>query len=127
MQFLLDHNVPASVADILRERGHTCILLVDVLPAESTDPVVARVAEINDCILLTQDSDFRQIIKRIPNGSKATVKRLSRISLQCQSFNCAKRITLAMSFIEHEWELCQEAQDKRMFLFIGHHSMRTSR
>lgn len=59
MRFLLDHNVPASVAGVLRERGHICILLVDVLPTESTDPVVARVAEINDCILVTQDSDFR--------------------------------------------------------------------
>jgi predicted nuclease of predicted toxin-antitoxin system len=127
MRFLLDHNVPASVANVLRERGHTCILLVDVVPTDSTDPVVARVAEINDCILVTQDSDFRQIIKRIPDGAKSTVKRLSRISLQCQSFNCAKRIGLAMSFIEHEWELCQEARDKRMFLFIGHQSMRTSR
>jgi predicted nuclease of predicted toxin-antitoxin system len=127
MRFLLDHNVPASVADVLRERGHTCIFLVEVLPANSTDPVVARVAEINGCILVTQDSDFKQIIKRIPDGAKANLKKLSRISLQCQSFNCAERIRMAMSLIEHERAFCQKASDKRMFLFIGHQSMRTSR
>lgn len=127
MRFLLDHNVPASVADVLSCQGHTYVPLKDVLPEDSTDPIVARVAEIIDCILVTQDADFKQIVKRIPDGAKSTVKRLSRISLSCESFNCAKRMKLAMSFIEHEWNFCQSSSDKRMFIFIGHQSMRTSR
>lgn len=92
MRFLLDHCVPAGVASVLRDGGHEVLLLTDVLPQDSADPVVARIAEINDCVLITQDSDFNSLVKRIPNGAKNSVKRLSRISLQCASPKCARRI-----------------------------------
>jgi predicted nuclease of predicted toxin-antitoxin system len=119
--------MPASVANVLQTRGHECILLTDVLPPDSPDIVVAKIAELNDCILVTQDKDFKQIARRIPNGAKAGVSRLSRISLQCETPMCAARVEAAMSFIELEWEIAQASADKRMLIHIGTNSMRTSR
>ena len=127
VRFLLDHCIPASVAKVLTERGHTCLFLADVLPINSADIVVARAAEINDCVLVTQDNDFKHVIRKTPDGAKNSVKKLSRISLQCESFNCAKRVSLALSLIELEWSICQSSPDKRMFIHIGRNSMRTTR
>ena len=127
MRFLLDHCIPASVAKVLTEGGHTCLFLADVLPINSADIVVARAAEINDCVLVTQDNDFKQVIRKTPDGAKNSVKKLSRISLQCELFNCAKRLSLGLSLIELEWSICQSSSDKRMFIHIGRNSMRTTR
>jgi predicted nuclease of predicted toxin-antitoxin system len=127
VRFLLDHCIPASVANVLTERGHTCIFLAEVLPPDAPDIVVARAAEINDCVLITQDADFKQFIGKVPSGAKGGLRKLSRISLQCESFNCAKRILLAMSFIELEWSICQSSSDKRMFIHVGRNTMRTTR
>ena len=48
VRFLLDHNVMASAAGVLTDRGHTVLFLKDVLPTNATDQVVARVCELND-------------------------------------------------------------------------------
>ena len=119
--------MPASVATVLRERGHEVLILTEVLPQDSADPIVAKIAQLNGCVLVTQDSDFKQIVGRIPDGAKASVKQLSRISLQCESPKCANRIAAAASLIEFEWEICKKSSDPRMFLMIGKAVMRTSR
>lgn len=117
----------ASAADVLTERGHTVVFMKDVLPINAKDPEVARASEINGCILVSQDGDFKKIVKRIPDGAKTAIRRLSRITLQCKSPRCAKRLALAMVFIESEWEVAQSSSDPRMFLVIGDNAMRTSR
>lgn len=127
MKFLLDHNVPASVGRVLRERGNEVLFLTDVLPQDAADQIVAKVAEINGCVLITQDSDFNKIASRIPNGSKDRVKRLSRISLECETPKCESRIKDALSFIEFEWDISSQSTDPRMFLAISKNRMRTHR
>ena len=127
MKFLLDHCIPKAVANVLSERGHEVLSLTDVLPQNSPDPVVAKVAQLNRCVLVAQDRDFKKIVNRIPDGVKNNIKQLSRISLQCISPKCVIRISAAMSFVEFEWYNCQTASDPRMFITIGDKSMRTSR
>lgn len=46
-RFLTDHNVPDSVANMLRGRGHDVVLLRDIMAVDTTDPVVA-IAAIED-------------------------------------------------------------------------------
>ena len=75
MKFLLDHCVPASVGAVLRERGHDVVILTDVLPQDAADQIVAKVAELNDCVLVTHDSDFKKIANRIPDGAKDRVRK----------------------------------------------------
>ena len=75
MKFLLDHCVPASVGAVLRERGHEVVVLTEVLPQDAADQIVAMVAELNECVLVTQDSDFKKIANRIPDGAKDRVRK----------------------------------------------------
>jgi predicted nuclease of predicted toxin-antitoxin system len=90
VKFILDHCIPISVAAVLRDRGHDVILLSEILPTDSADTIVARVAQINDCILVTQDKDFRKIVTKIPDGVKSKIREIKpnfsgmRIAAMCE-------------------------------------------
>ena len=53
LQLLFDEPVPASVVDLLRERGHAVHLVADVLPADAPDALVAATAEQHGWVLVT--------------------------------------------------------------------------
>jgi predicted nuclease of predicted toxin-antitoxin system len=78
MRLLLDHNVPVSVAEVFRERGHAVLLVKDILPTNSSDQLVATVSEADGAILVSADHDFERIAPRIPKGHRARFRRLSR-------------------------------------------------
>ncbi len=119
--------MPKAVGDFLAERGHEVIFLTDVLPQDAPDQVVARVSEINGCILVTQDHDFKTIAPRVPNGARGQVRRLSRISFSCPTPNCIARARDAISLIEFEWDIAQKLDDNQMIIVIRSESMRTAR
>ncbi|HEX3666072.1 MAG TPA: DUF5615 family PIN-like protein [Rhizomicrobium sp.] len=118
MHFLLDHNVPDSVAAALIEFSHTVELVRKILPKDSADPVVATAAENIGAILVSVDKDFRNIAPRIPKGHRARFRKLSRISLDCSEYQAADRIRKLMRHIELAWEDAQEQPDKRMFFIV---------
>ena len=99
MQFLLDNNVPDSVALLLRESGHVVRLVREILLPDSPDPLVATVSEKNGWILVSSDHDFDRISPRIPRGSKKRFKRLSRVSLRCSEYQAAERLKRCMPHI----------------------------
>ncbi len=80
MHFLLDENVPNSVAAVLGGHGHEVSSVRDIMPVASPDPVVATVSEEMDAILVSHDKDFRSIAPRI-HVNRARFRRLSRIAL----------------------------------------------
>jgi predicted nuclease of predicted toxin-antitoxin system len=100
MHLLLDQNVANSVAVAFRERGHTVQLVREILPANSPDPLIAAVAELDSYVLVSHDRDFETIAPRIPRGSRARFRRLSRISLECSEAQAAQRIIQTMGYIE---------------------------
>jgi predicted nuclease of predicted toxin-antitoxin system len=61
LRFLLDENVPATLAKALRERGHDAAGLDVSLRAASDLSVLAAAAR-DDRILLTQDKDFGDLV-----------------------------------------------------------------
>ncbi len=61
MNFLLDANMPRSSAGLLRELGHECIDVRDVLPPGAEDKVVASYAQQHKQVLVTRDFDFADI------------------------------------------------------------------
>ncbi len=69
MRFLCDVHISIQLAKRLSEAGCDCVH-VNRLPERwhTTDQVVARIADLEDRILITKDSDFRDshIIKGIP-------------------------------------------------------------
>jgi predicted nuclease of predicted toxin-antitoxin system len=100
MRLLLDQNVADSVAAVFRELGHTVHLVRDILPADSPDPLIAAVAELDSYVLVSHDRDFETIAPRIPKGSRARFRKLSRISLECSEAQAALRIRQTMSYID---------------------------
>jgi predicted nuclease of predicted toxin-antitoxin system len=100
MLLLLDQNVADSVATVFREFGHTVHLVREILPADSPDPLIAAVAELDSYVLVSHDRDFEAIAPRIPKGSRARFRKLSRISLECNEAQAANRIRQTMSYIE---------------------------
>ena len=57
MRFLLDNDVPDVVARVLMEAGHDVLLLRNVMPKKSSDPVVLDYAAANRLLLITCNHD----------------------------------------------------------------------
>ena len=106
--------------------GHEVIFLRQELAPNSPDPLVAAVAEMNEAVLVSLDSDFRTLAPRAGVG-RQRFRRLSRIAIKCSEPQAANRIGAAMSLIEHEWNFAQKQSDKRMILEIGNSYMRLIR
>jgi predicted nuclease of predicted toxin-antitoxin system len=126
IKFFVDHCVPDAVGRALTAAGHEVILLRTQLAPNSPDPLVAAVAEMNDAVLVSLDSDFKSLAPRAGVG-KQRFRTLSRIGLKCSEPQAAKRITAALSLIEHEWDLAQRSGDKRMIIEIGQTAIRSIR
>jgi len=124
---MLDNNVPDSVGAVLREHGHVVIHVRDILPIDSSDPLVATVSEEDNAVLVSCDRDFKFIAPRIPKGKRSRFRKLSRISLECSEPQAAQRVQEAMSFIESEYQLAQTKPDKRMIIVIQTAGMKTLR
>lgn len=127
MRFLLDQNVPDSVAAVFKDRGHTVLYLRDVLATDSPDEVVAAFSEAEDAVLVSLDGDFRRIAPRIPDSQQRRFRRLSRIALRCNPIQAENRLSVAMSLIEAEYDIAQASHDPRMIVSIGNSFIRTER
>lgn len=127
MKFFADHCVTESVCRLLEGSGHEVIRLRDRLPPNSPDPVVAKISEQLDAILITHDGDFRKIAPRIPKGAKARFRKLSRIQLQCDYPRSEHRVAAALSLIEFEWTAAQSRTDKRLHMVIRKAGITTNR
>jgi len=110
--------VSESACKFLEARGHIVTRLRDVLPTDTPDPIVAKVAQDSDSILLTHDGDFKTVAPRIPKGSKARFKKLSRIHLACPQVRAAERLAAAIALVEFEWVAAQARPDKRLHVVV---------
>ncbi len=117
MRFFLDHNVPTSVAEALGAAGHEVIVLKDALAPNTPDPVVALAAAANEAILLSFDKDFRALAGRL-GVSHNRLRKLSRVQMRCKGPTGARRLTEALSLIQHEWDYAQSRSDKRIFVEV---------
>ncbi len=59
MNWLIDAQLPARLAQRLRERGEDAIHMLDLPDGNrTTDAVILAVAARHDCIVVTKDADF---------------------------------------------------------------------
>lgn len=69
MKFLIDAQLPATLAHVLQSGGHDAIH-VSALPAgnRTPDPEIARVADAEGRVVVTKDRDFREshLLARTP-------------------------------------------------------------
>ena len=127
MRFMLDENVPASVAEMLRGQGHEAEFIRDYVPPGSPDALVATVAQEIEAIFVTFDGDFERIAPRIPRGHRARFRRLSRVWLRCGEPQAARRLEQALSFIATEIELARRIGSGRAIIQVGKSFLRTER
>lgn len=123
--FFTDQNVPDSVGKVLLAAGHKVTRLRDVMATTTADPIIAVACSQSGHVLVSHDSDFRQISKRLKISQKQYQKSLHRIQLGCLEPNSAKRILDALSLIQLEWRLIKK--DQPMVIDIRDKSIRTSR
>lgn len=117
MRFFLDNCVPDPVGHFLVSRGHEVIFQRDAIRKDSEDKLVALAAVENDAILISSDKDYRAIASRF-QISHPRLRRLSRIQFRCAEPRHVSRLEVALPLIEFEWQLCQAAKDRRMFIDI---------
>jgi predicted nuclease of predicted toxin-antitoxin system len=82
VNFLLDHDVPERVAEVLLIEGHSVVRLREVLPVETPDPAVIAHAHRHGMILVTCNrDDFLPLATTQPNpGLIVLIRRQSRLA-----------------------------------------------
>jgi predicted nuclease of predicted toxin-antitoxin system len=82
VNFLLDHDVPERVAEVLLVEGHRVIRLREALPIEACDPEVLAHAHRHGMILVTCNrDDFLSLAAGQPNpGLIVLIRRQSRLA-----------------------------------------------
>ena len=93
MKFLLDHDVPEDLTYLLQELGHEVLRLRDVLPQETTDPVVLQFAHEHSCLLVTCNrDDFIALAQRQPHhGIVVIIRRKTRAAERAALFLLLQR------------------------------------
>jgi predicted nuclease of predicted toxin-antitoxin system len=118
MLLLIDENVPNSVAEFLRDRGHDVRLVRDLFPSGTPDPVIAKVGDELEAIVVTWDRDFKRLAARVPEGSRQRFRRLGRISFRCSEARGRARIEECIEAIEFAYVQVQKRRDKRLLAEI---------
>jgi len=66
VRLFADQCVPLEIVLALRDQGHEVLLLRDHLPIRSIDPLVIAKAQELDCLLLSLNGDFSDIVTYPP-------------------------------------------------------------
>ena len=120
MRFIIDHNAPDSVAAFLRARGHEVFLVREILMPDAPDPVIAAMGDDLEAIVVTWNhKDFKALASRMPTGTRATFRRLGRISLRCRAPRAVQRLEVAIDYIEFEYARRQRLRDRRLIIEIS--------
>ena len=64
MRFLLDESAEYRIAALLRDRGHDVTSIVRDHPSALSDEDVLAIARAEDRVLLTNDTDFGELVVR---------------------------------------------------------------
>lgn len=103
MRFLIDAQLPPSLARWLTAQGHIAEHVCDVLPATSKDVEIARFAAANGAVVITKDADFldltadpglRLLLLGTGNLKNAVLLALfaERLAGACDAFEAGARV-----------------------------------
>jgi predicted nuclease of predicted toxin-antitoxin system len=107
--FLTDQNVPDSVGQFLKQRGHDVVRLRDIMPTDSADPVVAEAAMQAGRVLVSWDKDFNH-----QRFMKPRFSALSRLAFSCLETEAVARLKIHISLIEAEVRLIRTGKPMRI-------------
>lgn len=128
MRLLIDEDVPQSVADFFRDRGHEVILVRDVLLPGTPDAAIAAIGDEIEAIVVTWNHrDFQRLASRVPMGARQRFRRLGRISFRCRQSRGRVRVGQVIESIEFEYEQSMKQRDTRLIMEIGDNYFRVLR
>jgi uncharacterized protein DUF5615 len=128
MTLIIDECVPASVAQFFRDRGHDVYLVTDILGGGVPDPVVAWAGNEKQAIIITWDSDFQQLISRIPKGGgRNRYRKCGRINFKGKESRGVELAEKWIESIEFEFRISRDRHDKRVILDIMPSGMKIHR
>lgn len=126
LRFFLDEGVPVMTGEALEAVGHEVIYFdQSAIGKGSADTVVCISAEANDAILVAHDGDMKTLA-RGHGVMPARFRSLNLLKLACRESNGPRRVTEAMSLIEHEWRV-GEGRERRLFVVVSESVIRTHR
>ncbi len=119
MRFLADQNVPAALVDVIRKRGHTVLLVRDILFEDVPDKRIAEVAHQRTAIIVTWDiKDMRRYVCRAPRGEHIRLRNAGMLGFKCPEPRAAQRAQAIFDLVEHEHERGLKLPDKRFFATV---------
>ena len=125
MPLLIDENVPESVTEFFRGRGHSITYVRDIFLPGTSDPVIGAAGDKLGAIIVTWNHrDFKKLAARIPKGGQAALRRLGRINFRCHEARGRRRAEQTIDILEDEYERAQGRSDKRLLIEISETSTR---
>lgn len=115
--FLLDNNVPNSVGEYLRNRGHDVASIREIDVHDASDHVVAVTAITSHRILVTWDKDFNQQKYESPRYAKLMI-----IGLSLPAPMAVERLKATIKLTE--WILKNPIEGKPIRMRIGRDRIR---
>jgi predicted nuclease of predicted toxin-antitoxin system len=87
VKFLIDNQLPATLATFLNSKGHECRHVLDAGLAAAKDEEIAGYAAKHSLVIVTKDEDFYQRAMHARSGIQVVWVRLR---------NCRKSVLLAV-------------------------------
>lgn len=125
LRFLCDEDVPASVTEFLRQRGHFVATVTELTIDGESDEVVVRLAhqlslQYDSPITLVtfNRNHFATLIPRRPPDNQLRYRRVGRLTLAVDRAAALTRLTALIDDIEREHYHCLTARDQRCLLTL---------
>jgi len=127
VKLLLDEGVPISVGKVFEGAGHDVTYFDESgLAKGAPDPIVCAAAQASGAILVAADHDMKRLAKS--HGiAPARFKTMGLVRFECEKPKAAKRLSEALSLIEHEHGLVSEGRCERLFVVIAKATIRVHR
>jgi hypothetical protein len=114
IDFFTDHNIPDSVGNYLRGRGHRVFRQRHHIAADAPDQIVATAALKAGRVLVTWDKDFNA-----QRFAQARFAELSRISLSGAGPDLLPALRRQIRTIEFRWSEKVRTRAARMIAHVG--------
>jgi predicted nuclease of predicted toxin-antitoxin system len=101
--FLVDENVPESIAEFLRVRGHRVLSARDELASGAPDPVIMASADAVGAVVVTWN---RKHFKRLAGGAARRYERAGLLCFSCREPDGRSRLEEEIEMIELQIERC---------------------
>ncbi len=92
--FLADKNIESEVVDLLRKSGYETTHIADLAPGAEDDEILQE-ARYHDCILITNDKDFGELVFRQKRSTAGVILiRMPGVTPSLKAESRAQRLTL---------------------------------